>query len=147
METNVQTKTITQEVIQNFIEGHDPMKRIVNITYSYKDNFVRIYYRNENGQKCVTKDSYYPFVWATRTACHKLCEGNRSELITLMNKYGIGVKKLSNTNYKGEVIEEFEDGYMFMFFAKNPMTHSKFLEFFRIAKNPIYAKKDKNGKE
>ena len=147
METNVQTKTITQEVIQNFIEGHDPMKRIVNITYSYKDNFVRIYYRNENGQKCVTKDSYYPFVWATRTACHKLCEGNRSELITLMNKYGIGVKKLSNTNYKGEVIEEFEDGYMFMFFAKNPMTHSKFLEFFRIAKNSIYAKKDKNGKE
>ena len=147
METNVQTKTITQEVIQNFIEGHDPMKRIVNITYSYKDNFVRIYYRNENGQKCVTKDSYYPFVWATRTACHKLCEGNRSELIELMNKYGIGVKKLSNTNHKGEVIEEFEDGYMFMFFAKNPMTHSKFLEFFRIAKNPIYGKKDKNGKE
>lgn len=147
METNVQTKTITQEVIQNFIEGHDPMKRIVNITYSYKDNFVRIYYRNENGQKCVTKDSYYPFVWATRTACHKLCEGNRSELIALMNKYGIGVKKLSNTNHKGEVIEEFEDGYMFMFFAKNPMTHSKFLEFFRVAKNPIYGKKDKNGKE
>jgi DNA polymerase elongation subunit (family B) len=142
-----QTKEITQEVIQTFIEGHDPMKRIVNITYSSQDNYVTIYYRDEQDRKCKTKDAFYPFVWATRTACTKLCGGNRGELIKLMNEYHIGVKKLSNTNIKGEVIEEFEKGYMFMFFAKNPMSNSKFQQFFKKAQNPIYGQRDKNGKE
>ena len=144
---STQTREITQEVIQTFIEGHDPMKRIVNITYSSQDNYVTIYYRDEKGQKCKTRDSFYPFVWATRNACTKLCGGNRSELKTLMDEFGIGVKKLSNTNINGEVIEEFENGYMFMFFAKKPMPNSKFHQFFKRAQNPIYAQKDKNGKE
>ena len=144
---STQTREITQEVIQTFIEGHDPMERIVNITYSSQDNYVTIYYRDEKGNKCKTKDSFYPFVWATRNACTKLCGGNRGELITLMNEFNIGVKKLSNTNINGEVIEEFENGYMFMFFAKKPMSNSKFHQFFKRAQNPIYAQKDKNGKE
>lgn len=147
METNTQTKTITQEVIQNFIEGRDPMERIVNITYSYQDDFVKIYYRDENDRKCSTKQLFYPFTWATRSACNKLCNGDKNEVKQLLNKYSIGVKKLSNVNIKGEIIEEFEKGYMFMFFAKKPMSYSTFLRFFKEAKNPIYGTKGKDGKE
>ena len=144
---STQTREITQEVIKTFIEGHDPMERIVNITYSHSDDFVRIFYRNENQQKCVRKEPFYPFVWATLKACTKLCEGNRQELIKLMNDNHIGVKKLSNTNINGEVIQEFESGYMFMFYAKKPMSNSKFQQFFKLAKNPIYGKRSKDGKE
>ena len=142
---STQTREITQEVIKTFIEGHDPMERIVNITYSHSDDFVRIFYRNENQQKCVRKEPFYPFVWATLKACTKLCEGNRQELIKLMNDNHIGVKKLSNTNINGEVIQEFESGYMFMFYAKKPMSNSKFQQFFKLAKNPIYGKKAKRS--
>ena len=142
-----QQTPITQEVIQTFIEGRDPMERIVNITYSYQDDFVTIFYRNENDQKCKTTESFYPFVWATHSACLKLCNGNREELKKLLAQYNIGVKRLSNTNIKGEVIDEFNSGYLFMFFAKKPMTHTTFLNFFKKAGNPIYGKKDKNGKE
>ena len=85
MSNLTQTKVITPEVIQTFIEGHDPMERIVNITYSYQDDFVKIFYRNENDQKCVTKESYYPFVWATLSACQKLCNGDRNE----QGRYGL----------------------------------------------------------
>lgn len=141
------TKEITQEVIQTFIEGHDPMERIVNITYSYQNDYVTIFYRNENGAKCSRKEPFYPFVWATRSACNKLCNGDRKAVSELLKQFNIGVKKLSNTNIKGEVIQEFENGYMFMFYAKRPMSNSKFQQFFKRAENPIYAKKNKKGEE
>lgn len=147
MSNLMQTKEITQDVIQTFIEGHDPMKRIVNITYSYQDDFVKIFYRNENDQKCVTKESFYPFVWATFSACDKLCNGDRNEVKKLLAQYNIGVKRLSNTNIKGEIIDEFNNGYLFMFYAKKPMSHGTFLNFFKKAGNPIYGKKNKDGKE
>ncbi len=147
MSNLMQTKEITQDVIQTFIEGHDPMKRIVNITYSYQDDFVKIFYRNENDQKCVTKEPFYPFVWATFSACDKLCNGDRNEVKKLLTQYNIGVKRLSNTNIKGEIIDEFNNGYLFMFYAKKPMSHGTFLNFFKKAGNPIYGKKNKDGKE
>lgn len=145
MENHV--KKISQEEIENFINGHDPMERIVNLTYKYQDDFVTIYYRNENDQKCKTTESFYPFVWATLYACRKLCHGNKTELMQLMRQFNIGCKKLSNVAIDGTVRDEFDDGYMFMFFAKSPMSYSTFLNFFKKADNPVYAKKDKDGNE
>lgn len=138
---------ISQEKIEKFINGHDPMERIVNLTYKYQDDFITIYYRNENDQKCKTTESFYPFVWATLHACRKLCHGNKTELLQLMRQFNIGCKKLSNVAIDGTVRDEFDDGYMFMFFAKSPMSYSTFLNFFKKADNPVYAKKDKDGNE
>ena len=145
MENHV--KKISQEEIEKFINGHDPMERIVNLTYKYQDDFITIYYRNENDQKCKTTESFYPFVWATLHACRKLCHGNKTELLQLMRQFNIGCKKLSNVAIDGTVRDEFDDGYMFMFFAKSPMSYSTFLNFFKKADNPVYAKKDKDGNE
>ena len=145
MENHV--KKISQEEIENFINGHDPMERIVNLTYKYQDDFVTVYYRNENDQKCKTTESFYPFVWATLHACRKLCHGNKTELMQLMRQFNIGCKKLSNVAIDGTVHDEFDDGYMFMFFAKSPMSYSTFLNFFKKADNPVYAKKDNDGNE
>ena len=145
MENHV--KKISQEEIENFINGHDPMERIVNLTYKYQDDFVTVYYRNENDQKCKTTESFYPFVWATLHACRKLCHGNKTELMQLMRQFNIGCKKLSNVAIDGTVHDEFDYGYMFMFFAKSPMSYSTFLNFFKKADNPVYAKKDNDGNE
>lgn len=136
-------KKIPQEEIEKFINGDDPMERIVNLDYKYQDNFISIYYRNEKDQKCVRQESFYPFVWATRDACTRLCYGNRDRLKQLMREYSIGVKKLSNTSIDGIVRPEFEDGYMFMFYAKIPMSYQDFLAFFKKSNNPIYGNKDK----
>lgn len=133
-------KKISQEDIEKFIDGRDPQQRIVNLEYNYRDDYVTVIYRNENDQKCKSKESFYPFCWATLNACHRLCNGNRDELIRLMKLYGIGVKKLSQTNIKGEVRHEFDDGYLFMFFAKKPMSYSRFLNFFKECGNPVYPK-------
>lgn len=136
---------ISLEEIGKFLEGRDPEQRIVNLLYNNQDNFITVVYRNENDQKCTRQESFYPFVWATRRACNNLCNGNRDVLKQLMREFGIGVKKLSNQDNKGNEIASFENGYMFMFYALRPMSYTTFLSFFKRAKYPIFRNdKDKN---
>lgn len=137
-----QRKTeITNEVINSFINGTDPMERIVNLEYKYNEDKIKVYYRNENDVKCYKMEPFYPFVWATRHACEKLCDGDRSQVSSLMRQYGIGIKTLDTKNNKGEVVENIaSNGYIFMFYAKRPMSYQKFLKFFKEANNPIYSK-------
>ena len=137
-----QRKTeITNEVINSFINGTDPMERIVNLEYKYNEDKIKVYYRNENDIKCYKMEPFYPFVWATRHACEKLCDGDRSQVSSLMRQYGIGIKTLDTKNNKGEVVESIaSNGYIFMFYAKRPMSYQKFLKFFKEANNPIYSK-------
>ena len=134
-------KILTQEEIESFLNGNDPQKRIVNIECSNKDNFVTIYYRDENDIKHKTTEPFYPFIWAKKVACIKLCDGDREEVKRLLHKHNIAVKQLDITNTDGDVIDEMKDGYMFMFYAKKPMSYSDFLKFFKEAKNPVYSEK------
>lgn len=143
---NIEKKVITHEDIKTFLEGKDPEKRIVNLKYSYNDSFITIIYRDENDQKCNREESFYPFLWATKNACNKLLEIGRSELKSLMERSGIGVKKLCTTNNNGEHISAFDNGYTFMFYAKRPMSYTNFLNFFKYAKYPVYSK-DKSNKD
>lgn len=139
MEEN-KVKKISQEDIERFIDGHDPQKRIVNLEYSYRDDFITVVYRNENDQKCKKKEKFYPFCWATLRACKKLCHGDRDEVSRMMRVYDIGVKKLSQTDINGNVRHEFDNGYLFMFYAKKPMSYNKFLKFFKECDNPVFSK-------
>lgn len=133
---------ITEERISTFFDGYDPQERIVNLTYDYKDDFVKIYYRDENDNKCMSRQPFKPFVWAKLRACTKLCDGDRDEIKRLMKEYGIKVKSLEITNNDGVEINEMKDGYRYMFYAVNPMSYSTFLEFFKKAGCPIYGKRD-----
>ena len=91
MAQNFKKKEITPEVVSTFIEGYDPQERIVNFDYKYNENFVSIIYRDENDDKRITKEPFMPFLWATKRACLRLCNGNRTELTKLMKRYGIYV--------------------------------------------------------
>lgn len=134
-------KKITLDDIGKFLEGKDPEERIVNLTYNYTDDFITVYYRNKNDQKCSSKYQFLPFIWATKNACEKLLKFcGRDKLKELMSKYSIGIKKLNNTNINGEVVREFEKGYMFLFYSRKPMSMLKFKLFFKEAGNPITKK-------
>ncbi len=138
-------KEITPEVIETFLNGHDSQERIVNIDYSYQDNFITVYYRNENDEKCVSKEPFMPFLWATKDACIKLCNGDKRKVSDLLKQYRIWVKSLDVTNSEGNVVEEIKkNGYTYMFYATSPMSYSKFLEFFKKAGNPVSSRKNKN---
>lgn len=135
---------ITMEAVKTFMEGHDPEERIVDITTSYRDPFVKVYYRDEDDNKCVSERPFYPFVWAKKEVCVKMkkfimdnniCGGSMAKM---MGKYGIFVKELSTKNNDGQVVESMESGYCFLFYATRPMSYSDFLKFFKEAGHPIY---------
>lgn len=134
-------KQINEEVISTFLAGYDPMERIVNLEYKYDDDKIKVIYRDENDNKCEMMDFFHPFCWATRSACDKLCKGDRVKLRELLIKYGIKVKKLDTRDTKGVERSEYDNGYLFMFYTIQAMSYKKFLEFFQKAENPIYSKK------
>lgn len=143
---------ITMEAVKTFMEGHDPEERIVDITTSYRDPFVKVYYRDEDDNKCVSERPFYPFVWAKKEVCVKMkkfimdnniCGGSMAKM---MGKYGIFVKELSTKNNDGQVVESMESGYCFLFYATRPMSYSDFLKFFKEAGYPVY-KDRKDGQE
>lgn len=134
-------KQINEEVISTFLSGYDPMERIVNLEYKYDDDKIKVIYRDENDNKCEMMDFFHPFCWATRSACDKLCKGDRVKLRELLIKYGIKVKKLDTRDTKGVERSEYDNGYLFMFYTIQAMSYKKFLEFFQKADNPIYSKK------
>lgn len=141
-------KEVTPEVVSTFLDGYDPMERIVNFDYEYDKEYMTIYYRDENDNRCKTTEPFYPFLWATKDACLKLCNQDRNELIALMKKYGVMSKALDVTNSNGEVVEEILNGYTYMFYATKPMSYGKFLDFFKAAGNPVYSSKktDENAR-
>lgn len=133
-------KEINEEVISTFLAGHDPMEHIVNLEYKYNEDKIKVIYRDEQDRKCEIMDYFHPFCWATRSACNKLCNGDRYKLRQLMEKYGIKVKKLDCHDTNGVERTEYENGYLFMFYTVQATSYKKFLEFFQKAENPIYSK-------
>ena len=138
-------KEINDDVISTFLAGHDPMERIVNLEYKYNEDKIKVIYRDENDNKCEMMDFFHPFCWATRSACNKLCGGDREKLRSLMAQYGIKVKKLDTRDTTGQERSEYDNGYLFMFYTISAMSYKKFLEFFQKAENPIYSKEVDEG--
>lgn len=146
MGQNFIKKEITPEVISTFLNGRDEQERIVNLDYKYQNNFITVFYRNENDDKCVSQEPFMPFLWATEKACKRLCDGNKEKVRYLLKKYRIWVKALDVTNSDGEVVEEIKNGYTYLFYATVPMSYSDFLDFFKKAGNPVSSRKKKDDK-
>lgn len=138
-------KKITEEVISTFLAGHDPMERIVNLDYKYNEDKIKVIYRDENDNRCEMMDYFHPFCWATRSACNKLCGGDKDMLRNLMAKYGIKVKKLDTRDTTGRERTEYENGYLFMFYTIKATSYKQFLKFFQEAGNPVYSKDADEG--
>ena len=145
-EINNNQIVITDDVINTLFQGRDPQERIVNLEYKGSDNFISVIYRDENDQRCVQQQPFYPFLWATLQGCLKLCDGDKKALKDLMRKYHIAVKALRVSGNDNIPNERLVQGYRFMFYATKPLSYYDFLEFFKRAKNPVYSdNKDKDS--
>jgi hypothetical protein len=121
------------------------MERIVNLDYKYNEDKIKVIYRDENDNRCEMMDYFHPFCWATRSACNKLCGGDKDILRNLMAKYGIKVKKLDTRDTTGRERTEYENGYLFMFYTIKATSYKQFLKFFQEAGNPVYSKDTDEG--
>ena len=136
-------KEITTEVVNTFLNGHDPMERIISIECAWDEDKVNIIYVNEKGEKRIKQDDFKPFIWVKHSAAIRLFNGNRAELRKQLRTYGISIKKLITSNDKGEEHERLESGYKYLFYATRRMSNQIFQSFFTKAGVPIHPKQKK----
>ena len=129
---------VTKEQIHSFLNGHNPMERIIKIEGNYNDDKMIVIYRDENGKKKVSHEPFYPFCWAKTTAAQSLFGGNRKLIKAKMNEFHISCKALRINNTDGEVPERMERGYKLLFRATSQMSYQNFMKFFKEGGRPIY---------
>lgn len=140
-------KEITSEMVNTFLNGHDPMERIVTIECDYMDDKVNIVYINEDGEKRVKRDDFKPFAWVKNSACIRMFGGNRGTLRRKMKELGINVKELITKTDDSTDSDRLSNGYKYIFYSTRKMPYSRFLNFFTEAGTPVYEKKkdDRGG--
>lgn len=141
-------KEITEEEVNVFLAGHDPMERIVSIECGYNDEDVSIIYINDKGEKRIRKDGFKPFIWVKHSAAIRMFNGNRNTMRAKLMHYGIAIKVLKNKNEETrseDVPERLANGYIYMFKAERKMTYQNFMLFFSESGVPIYGKKNSEG--
>jgi len=138
-------REITSEVVNTFLNGHDPMEHIITIECAYDEDKVSIVYINDKGQKRIKLDDFKPFVWVKNSAAIRLFGGDRKKIMSRLRQYGISVKKLITTEEgKAEVSDRLENGYKYMFYATRRMSNKTFQQFFQEAGVPINEKAKKD---
>lgn len=121
---------ITDEIINNFLEGKDPQKNIVSIECGYQDNKVTVISKIKD-QKVTQLFDFKPFIWATRFASNKLYGGDKDKIRQAMMEYHIGAKALGIWDKNGATNDRLENGYRVLFYAKQKMSYNYFLKFFK----------------
>lgn len=137
---------VSKEEVEAFLNGSNPMERIVKIECGYDDTKAKVYYRDENGVKQCQMDDFYPFCWAKQEPARRLYKGNRDILKGEMARYGIACKGLRTTSDNGDEPDRMKNGYRVLFYAIHPMTYQKFQQFFEDGGVPL-SSRNKDGSD
>ena len=129
---------VTKEQIHTFLNGYNPMERIVKIEGDYNSDKMCVIYRDEKGAKKVSHESFFPFCWAKQSVGRGLFGGDRAKIKAKLQQYHISCKGLRITDTDGNVPERMEKGYRVLFKATAPMSYQKFMQFFKDGGRPIY---------
>jgi len=138
-------KEITTEVVNTFLNGHDPMEHIIDIECAFDEDQVSIIYVDKNGVKRIKKDDFKPFAWVKHSAAIRLFDGNKAKLRSAMRRYGIAVKALITSKDGEEPNERLENGYKYLFHATRKMSNKVFQMFFQEGGVPLQERKKTNA--
>jgi DNA polymerase, archaea type len=92
------TDVISQEIIENFLNGWDPEQYIVGVEYDYRTNKIYKIIQDPEKGKIVKQDSFTPFLWVGDLTQFNFYQGNKSLQKKKMGEFGIVIEKLNNHN-------------------------------------------------
>ena len=133
---------VTKEQVQSFLNGHNPMERIIKIEGDYNSDKMCVIYVDEKGVKKISHESFYPFCWAKQSVGRGLFNGDRALIKSKLRQYNISCKGLRISDSDGNISERMENGYRVLFKATTPMSYQKFMQFFKEGGRPIYPKQN-----
>jgi DNA polymerase, archaea type len=118
------SEVISQEIIENFLNGWDSEQYIVGVEYDYRTNKIYKIIQDPERGKVVKSDSLTPFLWVGDLSSLNFYQGNKSLQRRKMTQYGISIEKL---NSHGN--ERLENGLNFL--VKSSRGYTDLLNFFK----------------
>jgi DNA polymerase elongation subunit (family B) len=117
-------EVISQEIIENFLNGADPEEYIVGVEYDYKTNQIFKIIQDPIKGKVVKIDSLTPFLWVGDLSELNFYKGSKSLQKKKMSEYGILIEKLDTHGN-----DRLESGMKFL--VKSLKGYTELLNFFR----------------
>ena len=103
------SKIISQEIIENFLNGSDSEQYIVGVEYDYQTNKIFKIIQDPERGKIIKSDTLTPFLWVGDLSSYNFYGGNKSLQKKKMGEFGIVIEKLQTHNN-----ERLENGQSFL---------------------------------
>ena len=129
---------ISNEVIENFLQGSDPQKYIVAIEASYNTNSVTLVINDPEYGKRLETHKFNSFLWFKEDIVQHLYEGKRMKRLEAGKKFGIKISALKTDNEDGFSPERLYNGYKYM--AKCSKTYNDLVNFFKYGGVDVFSK-------
>lgn len=118
-------EVISQEVIENFLNGGDPEEFIVGVEYDYPTNKIYKIIQDPELGKIVKPDSFTPFMWVGDLTGLNFYGNSKSVQKKRMGEFGIIIEKLET---HGD--ERLESGMKYL--VKSMKSYTDLISFFRM---------------
>lgn len=119
------SETISQEVIEGFLNGGDPEQYIVGVEYNYPTNSIYKIIQHPEKGKIIEKDSFVPFLWVGDLTNLGFYANSKSMQKKKMGEYGIIIEKLETHGN-----ERLELGMKYL--VKSMKGYTELINFFRM---------------
>jgi DNA polymerase elongation subunit (family B) len=119
------SETISQEVIEGFLNGGDPEQYIVGVEYDYPTNSIYKIIQHPEKGKIIEKDSFVPFLWVGDLTNLGFYANSKSMQKKKMGEYGITIEKLETHGN-----ERLELGMKYL--VKSIKGYTELINFFRM---------------
>lgn len=135
------TKTVlSNEVIENFLQGSDPQKYIVSVESDYSSPKVTLVINDPEKGKYLEEQKYEPFLWFKEDVTKMIYEGKRMRILEACQKYNVKITKLRTNNDEGYVPPRMENGYKYL--AKCKGSYNDLINFFKFGGVDIFNKEN-----
>ena len=115
---------ISQEVIEEFLNGGDPEEYIIGLEYEYSTNTIYKIIQHPEKGKIIRSDKLTPFLWVSDITSLNFYGGSKALQRKKMMEFGISIEKLETAEN-----ERLENGYNYL--VKSSKGYKELLGFFR----------------
>ena len=116
-------EVISQEVIENFLNGGDPEEYIVGVEYDYPTNTIYKIIQDPEKGKIIKPDTFTPFIWVGDLSGYNFYNGSKAIQKKRMGEYGIIIDKLETQGN-----DRLENGQKFL--VKSIKSYTDLISFF-----------------